>query len=136
MFWLFRLMRLSKRGHREPEAENNGDRQHEIHQPLQERNKFYEPLSARAREEHIRQQAVAGDDDQNNADDGLCNFRPAPFLTKDEIADETGDDGRDELREYGEGERGALAGAEQPRLNKLFKRLNVFLKFTCKKFAT
>ncbi len=88
MFRLFRLMRLRQSGNGQPEAKGDGDRQHEINQALQQRNKFDEPHAARAREEHVRQKPVAKNDDQNNADERLNNFRPDPVgVSKDEIAD-------------------------------------------------
>src|SRR5579864_1322792 len=100
MLRLFWLMRLSQRGHGEAETKHDGDGQHEIDQDLQERNEFNQPHAARPREQHVRQQPVANNNDQNDADDGLNSFRPGPMrVSKDKMADDEGNRGRAELRE-------------------------------------
>src|SRR6185437_2024708 len=136
MLRLFRLMRLRQCGDGKSEAENDRDGQHEINQDLQKRNELNQPHAARAREQHVRQQPVANNNDKDETDDGLNSFRPGPMrVSKDEIADNEGDRSRGELREDGKSKSCALAGAKQARLDQLFKGFNVFLKFTAQEFA-
>src|SRR5579859_437552 len=136
MLGFFRLVRFSQRGHGEPEAEHHGNGQHEVNQNLQERNEGHQPSAARARKKHIRQEPVADNDDQDDADDGLDRFRPSPMgVAEDEVADDKGDGGGGELSKERKSKRRAPADAKQAGLDKLFKGLNVFLKFTAQKFA-
>src|SRR3954468_8559403 len=105
MLMLFRLMRLSQCGNRQPEAKNDSDGQHEINEDLQKWNEFHQPRAARPREEHVRQQAVANNNDQNNADNGLNSLRPGPMRSsKNKIADDERDGCRAELREDRKGQ--------------------------------
>src|SRR6266481_6963789 len=136
MLRLFRLMRLRQSGHGKPKAQCDGNGQHEINQAAQQRYESHQPYALRAGKQHIGQQPVAYDNDQNNADDGLGNFRPGPILvTKNQIANEKGDRGGKKLRQYRHRQTGALAGAQQRRFNQLFKGRNVLLKFAAKKLA-
>src|ERR1700727_1538915 len=136
MLRLFRLMRLRQRGDGESETERDGDGQHEVNQSLQYRNKFDQPLATGAREENVGEQAVTNNNDQDDADDGLGDFRPGPLVVaENEIADEKSDDCSNQLREDSEREIGAAAGAEQARFDQLFKGFNIFLKFTAQEFA-
>jgi hypothetical protein len=56
-------------------------------------------------------------------------------VSKDKIADDERDRCSAELREDRKSKSCALAGAKQTRLDKIFKGLNVFLKFTTQEFA-
>src|ERR1043165_5430651 len=136
MLGFFRLVRFSQRSHGEPEAERNRDGQHQVNQDLQEQDEFHQPYAACAREEHIRQKPVADNNDQDDADDGLDNFRPRQVgIAEDEVADDKSDGSRGELRKERKSERGAPAGTKQARLHELLKSLNVLLKFTAQKLA-
>src|SRR5579859_6453243 len=136
MLRLFRLMRLRERCDGQPETKNYDNGQHEINRGLQKRNELNQPHAARAREQHVRQQPVANNNDQNDADDGLHGFRPGLMhVAKYKIAADEGDRSRAELRENRKSKSCALAGTKQTRLDKIFKRLNVFLKFTAQEFA-
>jgi hypothetical protein len=105
-------MRLSQRGNGEPEAEDDGDRKHEINQSLQKRDESNQPDAARPSEQHVRQQPVANNNDQNDTDDGLNDFWPSPMrVSKDEMANNEGDGSGTELRENGKSKSCALAGA-------------------------
>src|SRR5712671_3987385 len=136
MLWLFWFMRLSQRGHGESETEGDGDGQHEINQDLQKRNEFNQPYAARTGEKHVRQKPVADNNDQDDSDDGLDDFRPEPVsVAKYEMANDEGDGCRGQLCEERKSKGRALAGAKQPGLNQFFKSFNIFLKLTAQEFT-
>src|SRR6185369_4762892 len=100
MLRLFWFMRLSQRRNGKPETQSNRDGQHEIDQGLQKRNEFNQPHAPRPREQHVRQQPVANNNDQDDANDGLYNLRPGRVvLSKDKMTDDKRDGGGAQLRE-------------------------------------
>ena len=127
---------LGERRNRLHEAEHDCHRHHQVNQEPQDQRPVHEPLAVGAREKHERQESIAENHDQHDADRHLQNLVNIPVAVgKQQVSDQQRDRGQDELREHCHREDGARTRNSQPGFNFLFKGVDVVLEIAREKLT-